>query len=201
MYDAFGRQDSEAYRGFFAEDVVWHVPGDTPVSGRYAGQAEYFDTMPERMAPLDEWRITPTRVMTNEQDAAALIAFHLTGLRRGRRIEMDGYHMVRLDEAGRGAGGLGLHLRPGRPGRLLLRVGEQDRGSGEQDAGVEDVLRVEDRFDRVQGFHGQGADFADVEVAVVGTDAVVVADRAAGRQDRLASGGLGLVPGARMTVK
>ena len=53
MYDAFTRGDFDAYTAAFSSDIVWHVPGDNPVSGRYTGQ-EYFTTMPERMAPLDE---------------------------------------------------------------------------------------------------------------------------------------------------
>jgi hypothetical protein len=81
--------------------VVWHVPGDNPVSGAYRGPVEYFETMPARMGPLDRWSIAVTDVLTNQKDDAALVAFHLEGSRRERTVDMDGLHMIRLDEAGR----------------------------------------------------------------------------------------------------
>jgi hypothetical protein len=34
------------------------------------------------------------------RDNAALVALHLVGSRRGRRIDMDGHHMIRLNDEG-----------------------------------------------------------------------------------------------------
>jgi SnoaL-like domain len=76
------------------------VPGDNPVSGVYRGAEAYFVTMPGRMSPLDDWRFTVGAIEVNEGDNAALVAVHLTGSRRGKRIDMDGHHMVRLDDDG-----------------------------------------------------------------------------------------------------
>lgn len=53
------------------------------------------------MAPLDAWTITVTDVLTNERDDAALVAFHLEGSRKGRSVDMEGYHLIRLDDQGR----------------------------------------------------------------------------------------------------
>lgn len=108
MYAAFAAGDTEAYRAAFAEDIVWHVPGDNPVSGAYRGTEEYFGTMVERMDPLDEWRITVNDVLTNETDKAALVAFHLTGSRRGRHVDMDGCHVIRLNAEGKIVEGWGF---------------------------------------------------------------------------------------------
>ena len=107
MYEAFTRRDFDAYTASFSPDIVWHVPGDNPVSGRYQAD-DYFTTMPERMAPLDEWRITPKRILFNEKDNAALVEFHLNGSRKGRRVEMAGYHMIRLTDEGKIAEGWGF---------------------------------------------------------------------------------------------
>ncbi|GLZ31861.1 ketosteroid isomerase [Lentzea sp. NBRC 105346] len=107
VYAAFASGDPESYRAAFAPDVVWHVPGDNPVSGEYRGE-DYFTTMPQRMGPLDEWRFTVTDVETNERDRVALVAVHVTGERRGVRIDMDGHHVIRLDESGRVAEGWGF---------------------------------------------------------------------------------------------
>jgi ketosteroid isomerase-like protein len=108
MYEAFARGDADAYRASFADDVVWHVPGDNPVSGAYRGHDGYFGTMPERMAPLEEWAFTVTDVAVNEKDDAALVRFHLTGRRKGATVDMDGWHMVRLAPDGRIAEGWGF---------------------------------------------------------------------------------------------
>jgi hypothetical protein len=64
--------------------------------------------MPARMGPLDRWSVAVTDVMANQKDDAALVAFHLEGSRRGRTVDLDGFHMIRLDEAGRIVEGWGF---------------------------------------------------------------------------------------------
>jgi uncharacterized protein len=39
-YGAFRRGDIPAVLGLFAEDIAWHVPGRSPLSGDYRGQEE-----------------------------------------------------------------------------------------------------------------------------------------------------------------
>lgn len=63
---AAGPADDDAKRSEFAvPDVVWHVPGDNRVAGRYQGYAEVFGTIGARMQPLDEWTIDVRDVMGN----------------------------------------------------------------------------------------------------------------------------------------
>ena len=107
LYATFASGDADAYRRAFADDIVWHVPGDNPVSGEYRGEA-YFTTMLDRMAPLDAWGITVHDVLVNERALTAVVAFHLVGDRRGVHVELDGFHLVRLDAAGRIVEGWGF---------------------------------------------------------------------------------------------
>ena len=100
VYESFDLGDLGAYKAAFSDQIVWHVPGDNPVSGVYRGAEEYFVTMPGRMQPLDEWHFTVGEIQVNERDNAALVAVHLNGSRRGRTIDLDGHHMVRLDDEG-----------------------------------------------------------------------------------------------------
>lgn len=37
-YDAFGRGDMAAIAELFADDIVWHFPGDNPLAGDYKGR-------------------------------------------------------------------------------------------------------------------------------------------------------------------
>jgi hypothetical protein len=53
------------------------------------------------MSPLEKWTITVKDVLTNEKDNAALVAFHLRGSRKGTLVDMDGDHLVRLNQEGR----------------------------------------------------------------------------------------------------
>jgi uncharacterized protein len=100
VYDAFTSGDTQTYRSAFADDIVWHVPGDNRVSGAFRGADEYFGAMPALMEPLTEWRIEPRRVMVNERDRTVLVSFRMHGLRRGVGVDMNGFHVLKLDEEG-----------------------------------------------------------------------------------------------------
>src|SRR5262249_29832688 len=39
-YDAFARGDVEAVLGLLNPDIIWHVPGRSPLSGEYRGHDE-----------------------------------------------------------------------------------------------------------------------------------------------------------------
>ncbi|HJP66654.1 MAG TPA: nuclear transport factor 2 family protein [Actinomycetota bacterium] len=41
--DTFAAQDMDRLREFFADDIVWHVAGDHPLSGDYRGKDALFD--------------------------------------------------------------------------------------------------------------------------------------------------------------
>lgn len=44
----------------------------------------------ERMAPIDEWVRTVDHIVVNEPDNAALVAFHITGRRKGKLLDRAG---------------------------------------------------------------------------------------------------------------
>ena len=41
-YDAFDKGDLDALRDLFSQDVVFHIPGDSQISGDFRGQDEVF---------------------------------------------------------------------------------------------------------------------------------------------------------------
>ena len=108
--DARDRRNIEAVRRFYtaerelaAPDIVWHVPGHNPVSGEYRGPQQYFELMPSRMAPLDEWSFELGDIMVNGNYVAA--TFSLVGERKGGRIALTGVHLFRLNDQGQIAEG------------------------------------------------------------------------------------------------
>jgi uncharacterized protein len=36
-YDAFSRGDMDAFNQLFADDIIWHVPGKSPIAGDHKG--------------------------------------------------------------------------------------------------------------------------------------------------------------------
>jgi ketosteroid isomerase-like protein len=88
----------EERRAYFAEDFVWHVPGDTDLSGDYAGDA-FFEDMPARMQPLDEWRVDIEHLAANRDLVVA--SGRVRGRRKGRTVDAAGGHVFRFDANGR----------------------------------------------------------------------------------------------------
>lgn len=107
------RRNIETVRRFYAReeelaapDIIWHVPGHNPISGTYTGRDEYFNLMPSRMAPLTQWDFDLGHIMVNGDLVVA--TFHLQGERNGKRVDLDGAHIFRVDAEGRVAEGWGF---------------------------------------------------------------------------------------------
>jgi len=95
-----GPADDDSGRAEFAvSDVVWHVPGDNPVSGRYQGYEQVFTTIGERMQPLDTWTIEVQDVMGNDDLVLAVV--DVTAVRGSHRVECGGGHVFRFASDGR----------------------------------------------------------------------------------------------------
>jgi ketosteroid isomerase-like protein len=96
----------EAERASIAPDILWHVPGHNPVSGDYHGFREYTEIMPARMAPLTRWDFELEDVMVNGDHVVA--TFRMQGERKGKRIDLSGAHIMRLNDAGQIVEGWGF---------------------------------------------------------------------------------------------
>jgi ketosteroid isomerase-like protein len=89
------RQAYQAGEKVISENIVWHVPGNNPVSGVYRGAKAYREDMVQKMAPIEEWIVDVDEVMINGNMAVA--AVRVRGLRKGHRIELFGAHVMRLE--------------------------------------------------------------------------------------------------------
>jgi hypothetical protein len=96
----------EAERANIAKDIVWHVPGHNPVSGEYRGYSEYTQLMPSRMAPLTRWDFTLDQVMVNGN--FVMTTFRVQGERKGKVVDLQGGHLMRIDTQGKIAEGWGF---------------------------------------------------------------------------------------------
>lgn len=96
----------EAERANIAPDIVWHVPGHNPVSGDYCGFDEYMNVMPARMAPLSRWDFALQDVMVNGNYVVA--TFTLQGERKGKKVDLRGAHIMKLNAKGQIVEGWGF---------------------------------------------------------------------------------------------
>ena len=85
--EAFNRGDMAALRGFYADDVVWHVSGDHGLSGDYRGRDELFAYF-ERVRDLTGGTLTlePEAILSSEDHTA--IFMKVTGERDGRTLDV-----------------------------------------------------------------------------------------------------------------
>jgi hypothetical protein len=96
----------EAEHANIAQDIVWHVPGHNPVSGDYHGIEEYTQLMTSRMAPLTSWSFEVHDVMVNRNYVVATVS--IRGQRKGKKVDLRGAHIMRMNEQGQVAEGWGF---------------------------------------------------------------------------------------------
>jgi uncharacterized protein len=84
--DAQRGGDAAVLNEFFAEDVVWHVPGRNLLSRDYHGKAEVFGFFARaRELSGGTVRIEPIEIMQGDQHAIALVRVHAE--REGRKLD------------------------------------------------------------------------------------------------------------------
>jgi uncharacterized protein len=88
IMDAFARREGFALRDVFADDAVWHVPGEGVMAGTYRGRTEIFRFL-ARLPKLTDgtYRSTVIDALASEERGAGL--YRATGERLGRSIDID----------------------------------------------------------------------------------------------------------------
>jgi uncharacterized protein len=88
IMDAFANKEGFALRDCFAEEAIWHVPGEGVMSGTYRGRAEIFRFL-ARLPKLTDgsYRSTVIDALASEERGAGL--YRAMGEREGRTIDID----------------------------------------------------------------------------------------------------------------
>ncbi|MDF2750386.1 MAG: hypothetical protein K0T00_1562 [Gaiellaceae bacterium] len=86
--EAFADKEGFALRDCFAEDAVWHVPGNGVMSGTYRGRSEIFRFL-ARLPKLTRgtYRSTFLDALASEERGAGL--YRAMGEREGRTIDIE----------------------------------------------------------------------------------------------------------------
>ena len=93
-YGAVSVGDMETFGSLMAEDVVWHVPGTSSMSGDYKGKAEVIGGL-NRLAEFTQgtFRQDIHDVVANDEHAVALIELSWEKPKRFRGREVRVFHM------------------------------------------------------------------------------------------------------------
>ena len=97
LFDAFAQKDGFRLRDVFAEDAVWHVPGDSLMAGTYAGRDAIFrflGRLPKETNGTYGSRLID--VLASDDRAAAL--YRASGERNGDRLDLDQLLLFRLED-------------------------------------------------------------------------------------------------------
>ncbi len=95
-YAAFGRGDLDALQNqFFAADIRWHYPGQSPFGGDYEGIAQVLDWLGRTFeASGGTIRVELRDVLANDEHAVALVTTRAE--RAGKQLEDDNVQVFHI---------------------------------------------------------------------------------------------------------
>ena len=99
--DAFTRGDPETLEDLFAEDIVWHAPGDNPYSGTFVGKQAAMERMRRMAKEGIVWDFAIHDVLGNDDHVVVLIDATLTkgsASSHGRQVQVMHVHHGKMTE-------------------------------------------------------------------------------------------------------
>ena len=91
-YEAFGKGDIPAVMEILADDIVWHVPGRSPIAGDYQGQQAvmgFFGKLQERSG--GSFRLEMHDLLASKDHVVALCTLH--GNRSDKTLDVNRVHI------------------------------------------------------------------------------------------------------------
>lgn len=96
-YEAFSKADMEAVSEFFADDIVWHVGGQNPLSGDYRGKDEVFGFFANLVQLTGgTFSLDIHDVLANDEHGVALVTTRAE--REGKKLEERATHVFHLKD-------------------------------------------------------------------------------------------------------
>lgn len=95
-YEAFGKGDMDTLNGLFADDVVWHTPGNSPIAGDYKGKQEVFAFF-GKIAELagGSFKLDIHDILANDEHGVVLVTS--TGTRDGKRLDDNSVNVFHIE--------------------------------------------------------------------------------------------------------
>jgi ketosteroid isomerase-like protein len=94
LYEAIADRDFVAAASCFAENVVWHLPGDSPIAGNHHGWSQIRDNFMAKLGPLSggTFRADLVDVAVGEQFIVAVQ--HATASYRGKSLDITACQLI-----------------------------------------------------------------------------------------------------------
>ncbi|MGH2681897.1 MAG: nuclear transport factor 2 family protein [Actinomycetota bacterium] len=94
-YEAFSKADMPAVQEFFAEDLVWHVPGRSQISGDYRGAQEVLGFLGRTMEMTGgTFGLEVHDLLADDEHGVALVLARAQ--REGKSLEDRQVHVMHL---------------------------------------------------------------------------------------------------------
>ena len=95
-YEAFAKGNQEVLDELIADDIVWHVPGNNPLSGDHVGKASVF-TLFGRIVELSGGTLRQEihDVLANDEHAVVMVVTRAD--REGKRLEDRQVHVLHVN--------------------------------------------------------------------------------------------------------
>lgn len=96
FYTAVAERDLQAAEACFTPDAVWHLPGDSPISGDHVGWPSIRDSFLARLGPLSEGTFRAELLDVAAGDRYVVAVQHATGNARGRVLDITGCQLMTI---------------------------------------------------------------------------------------------------------
>jgi len=94
-YEAFGAGDMDTLNELFADDIVWHVGGRSPLAGDYEGKDAVFAFFAKTMEMTGgTFRIEVHDILANDDHGVAMVVAR--GEREGKTLEDRGVQVLHV---------------------------------------------------------------------------------------------------------
>ena len=94
-FAAFTSGDLNAVQEFFADDIVWHVPGKSPLAGDYKGRDEVLGFLAKTMELTGgTFKLEVHDILAGDEHAVALTT--ATAEREGKQLNNNGVQVLHI---------------------------------------------------------------------------------------------------------
>jgi ketosteroid isomerase-like protein len=94
LYQAIADRDFAAAESCFAEDVVWHLPGDSPIAGEHRGWPQIRDNFMAKLGPLSGGTFHADLVDIAIGDLFVVAVQHATASYSGKALDITACQLI-----------------------------------------------------------------------------------------------------------
>ncbi len=98
LYQALADRDLAAVESCFARDVVWHLPGTSPIAGDHHGWSQIWDDFMAKLGPLSGETFRADLVDVAIGGRFVIAVQHATASYRGKTLDITACQLITVRE-------------------------------------------------------------------------------------------------------